>query len=204
MNEVNQYIVTYGYFAIFLFVFLQELGVPNPVTNEFILLYAGYLAHKGLLNLLLIMLVSVSADFSGTCILYFVFYAFGNYIIAHKPRWLPLSEEKIRTWQQLIYKGKRRSVYVGRLIPFLRGYVSVAAGLLQVKPMYFVTTVFTSAITWSGGLVFLGWILAPYWSLVMKNTGFAKSIALILMVVVLIYLTGKYLTRQFFAGKSVE
>ena len=33
-SELALYITRYGYLAIFLLVFLQELGVPNPVTNE--------------------------------------------------------------------------------------------------------------------------------------------------------------------------
>jgi membrane protein DedA with SNARE-associated domain len=46
-SEVALYITKYGYLAIFLLVLLQELGLPNPVTNEFVLLFSGYLAFPG-------------------------------------------------------------------------------------------------------------------------------------------------------------
>ena len=104
MTELSLFVVKYGYLAIFLLVFLQELGVPNPVSNELVLLYAGYLSYLGLMSLPKILLVTVSADFTGTSILFFVFYGFGNYIIAHKPRWLPLTESRIETIRDRIFK----------------------------------------------------------------------------------------------------
>ncbi len=41
--ELSDYIVQYGYIAIFSLVFLQEIGVPNPIANELVLVFSGYL-----------------------------------------------------------------------------------------------------------------------------------------------------------------
>src|SRR6516225_8382929 len=89
------HIAEYGYIAIFLLVLLQELGVPNPVTNEFVLLFSGYLAYTGVLNLQLVVLTSVSADCIGTTILYALFYRFGEYLMDRRPRWFPISPKHI-------------------------------------------------------------------------------------------------------------
>ena len=69
-SELTLYITRYGYLAVFLLVLLQELGMPNPVTNELVLLFSGYLAFSGVLNLWLVFLTAVSADCIGTTILY--------------------------------------------------------------------------------------------------------------------------------------
>ena len=74
LTEVNAFIINYGYLAIFALVFLQEVGIPNPVPNELVLIFSGYLAFKGILYLPLVILAAVSADFIGTNILYFTFY----------------------------------------------------------------------------------------------------------------------------------
>src|SRR5262249_38935848 len=50
----------------------------------------------------------------------------------------------------------RWSIYVGRHIPFLRGYTAVAAGLLKISPTIFLPAVLLSALTWSGGYVMAG------------------------------------------------
>jgi len=44
---LSAYILKYGYIAIFSLVFLQEIGVPNPVPNEVVLLFSGYLSSVG-------------------------------------------------------------------------------------------------------------------------------------------------------------
>lgn len=84
-SELALYIARYGYLAIFMLVLLQELGVPNPVTNEFVLLFSGYLAFAGILKFWLVLLTAVSADCIGTTILYAVFYAFGESIMKRRP-----------------------------------------------------------------------------------------------------------------------
>ncbi|MCX6740828.1 MAG: hypothetical protein NTY61_00295 [Candidatus Parcubacteria bacterium] len=43
-HSLAVFITHYGYLAIFFLVFLQEIGVPNPVPNELVLLFSGYLA----------------------------------------------------------------------------------------------------------------------------------------------------------------
>jgi hypothetical protein len=53
-SELLFYVTKYSYGAIFVLVLLQELGVPNPVTNEFVLLFSGYLAFSGVLNFWLV------------------------------------------------------------------------------------------------------------------------------------------------------
>jgi membrane protein DedA with SNARE-associated domain len=200
ITELGHYVIEYGYLAIFLLVFLQEIGIPNPITNELVLLYSGYLAYTGALSLSTIILVTVSADFIGTSILFFVFYAFGKYIVSRKPKWLPM--ERIETMKQRIDKGGNWGIYLGRLIPFLRGYISVGAGIVQINPLMFLTTVLTSALTWSGGLVLLGWALAPYWSLVVQRMGIVENVMLIATLVIVMLIVGRIFARRFFAPKN--
>jgi membrane protein DedA with SNARE-associated domain len=79
--ELAYYIVEYGYLIIFGLVFFQELGVPNPIPNELVLLFAGYLASIGTLDFVWLIVTVVAADFIGTAILYSVFYYYGKRIL---------------------------------------------------------------------------------------------------------------------------
>lgn len=184
-------IAKYGYPAIFLLVLLQELGVPNPVTNEFVLLFSGYLAFAGVLNLWMVLLVAVSADFIGTTILYGVFYRWGGSIIGRRPRWLPISPAQIERIAETLSKRRQWGIYVARLIPFLRGYASVAAGMLPIQPRIFVPAVVISAITWSGGYVLAGRFLGPYWEQAAVRVGRLESLVLVVGLIVLTTLTAR-------------
>ena len=53
----SAYIIKYGYLAIFSLVFLQEIGVPNPVPNELVLLFSGYLTSTGKLNFTAVLII---------------------------------------------------------------------------------------------------------------------------------------------------
>jgi membrane protein DedA with SNARE-associated domain len=190
-HDLALYIAHYGYPAIFLLVLLQELGVPNPVTNEFVLLFSGYLAFTGVLNLWLVLLTAVAADCIGTSILYAVFYRFGRSIMNHRPRWLPISPAHIDRVAKSISARQRWGIYLGRLIPFLRGYVSVAAGILPVRPRIFIPAVIVSAVTWSGGYVIAGRLLGPHWERAAAKIGGVESLVILGTLLVVASLVGR-------------
>jgi membrane protein DedA with SNARE-associated domain len=195
-SELAVYITRYGYLAVFLLVFAQELGLPNPVTNEFVLLFSGYLAFAGVLNLWLAVLSAVSADCLGTTVLYAVFYRCGATIMANRPGWFPVSKDHIDRLGRRIAERQRWGIYVGRLMPFLRGYASVAAGLLGIGPRVFLPAVVVSGVTWSGGYVFAGRLLGPYWKHIATKMGRAESFVLIAALLLSTTLIGRAVLRK--------
>lgn len=178
------YITEYGYLIVFALVFIQELGVPNPIPNELILLFSGYLASIGQLSFIGIILTAVLADVTGTLTLYLIFYSFGDRIMGRFKKWLP--DKRINKLVEYISKKGRWGIYIGRLLPLLRGYTSVAAGLLRLPPKEFISVIILSACTWSGGYVILGYILGPQWEKATHYLGFKNSL-LVLGAVILLY-----------------
>jgi len=124
---LSEYIATYGYIAIFSLVFVQEIGVPNPVPNELVLLCSGYLTFVGKLNLIAVLLTVTAADTMGSTLLYVIFYSVGQRLLQKWPHVLPTRQLTYLTAR--ISHQDRWSIYVGRLMPFIRGYTAVAAGL---------------------------------------------------------------------------
>jgi membrane protein DedA with SNARE-associated domain len=185
------FIAHYGYAAIFALIFFQEIGVPNPVSNELVLLFSGSLGFTGPLSFPLIFLTAVSADFLGAVVLYLFFRHFGKRIITKKPRWLPISEEHIATLKKPIEKYGLWGVFVGRLLPFARGYAAVAAGLLDIKPKKFLTAITASALVWSGGFVTLGMIFGRYIAQVEHTTGGIEKILAGAIIITILLILGR-------------
>ncbi len=194
-TALADYITQYGYLAIFSLVFLQEIGVPNPIPNEFVLLFAGYLTSIRVLSLPLVFLSVVAADFIGTSILFFVFYFFGKTILNKKPRWIPIKIEHIEHFSERILEKNWWGIYLGRLIPYVRGYTSVAAGLLQVQPRTFLLTVILSAVTWSGGYAIAGHFMGSYWEKIAQDFGGASFAFYSLLTLLLLAVFGLKLKR---------
>jgi 1,2-diacylglycerol-3-alpha-glucose alpha-1,2-galactosyltransferase len=194
-HEALQYISHYGYFAIFTLIFLQEIGIPNPVPNELVLLFSGYLTFTGTLSLPIVLLSAITADLTGATVLYIVFYFFGAYIISHKPGWLPISTARINRISTKISNGGTLPVFLGRLTPFIRGYISVIAGLLQIKPKRYLLIVLTTAILVCSIYIIAGRFLGPYWSYVVVNLAEAKHGLLIIIATLLLYTLYRYFNK---------
>jgi membrane protein DedA with SNARE-associated domain len=193
--ELALYITKYGYAAIFSLVFLQEIGIPNPVPNELVLLFAGYLASIHVLSLSLVFITVVMADFIGTSLLYAFFYLFGDYVMDHKPKWLPISKEKIIKLSDKISRREQWGIYAGRLIPYLRGYTSVAAGLLKIRPRVFLTAVLISAITWSGSYALVGKFMGKYWQEFAGQLGGYESLVFFIIIILIVIYGVRYAVR---------
>lgn len=184
-EEVVYYVTKYGYLAIFILVFLQEIGMPNPFPNELLLIFSGYLSFKGLLFLPFLILTVVTADFIGTNILYFLFFNTGTFIIQKKPKWIPVSLGRIERLTNKIYRGGQLRIYIFRLTPFMRGYTSVIAGLIQVKPKIFLPIALVSAVSWATIYVLIGYFIGPYWIQFIQNIDSFKFIMLAILVAVI-------------------
>ncbi len=197
-EEAVYYVTRYGYLAIFIMVFLQEIGMPNPIPNELLLIFSGYLSFKGLLSMPLIILTAVLADFVGTNILYFIFLNAGPFIIKRKPKWLPLSDKMIDKLTTRISEGGHLSIYIFRLTPFTRGYASVITGLLQVKPREFLPIAFFSAATWATVYVIIGHLIGPSWNAFSNNIEYFKYILLGVFATVL----GLFILRSLYWRKE--
>ncbi|MDP4208278.1 MAG: DedA family protein [Bacteroidota bacterium] len=194
--ELIQYITQYGYLAIFALVFLQETGAPNPIPNELVLLFSGYLSFTGILKFPLVVLAVVLADFTGSFILHTVFYFFGNYILQHKPRWLPIPVNAIFKLKNRMSKNGLTGIYIGRLSPFIRGYTSVIAGLLQIKPAIFLPIAIVTATIWATVYVMAGRLLGPFWNHIAPNIGNFKYFMLLIFIAIIATSTIRFFMKR--------
>ena len=185
---LSAYIGKYGYIAIFSLVFLQEIGVPNPVPNELVLLFSGNLTSIGELDFITVLLTVVAADTIGSSLLYTIFYRFGQRVLQKWSHVIPTSKLDYLTAR--VSHQDRWSIYVGRLMPFIRGYTAVAAGLLKIPPGIFLPAVLLSALTWSGGYVIAGRLLGHEYANVVQKLGIGKAVLAVLALLCIIGFLG--------------
>lgn len=195
-HEFIHFINQYGYFAIFALIFIQEIGIPTPIPNELLMLFSGYLSFSGTLNLYLLLLTVISADFLGASVLYTTFYFFGPYLISHKPKWFPLSTERINKLSGKIAKRGLGSVFLGRVTPFIRGYISVIVGLLHIKPKSYLPIALVSACLVTCTYVLLGHFLGPYWSQVAAKLTTIKYVVFFIVAVIACYFAIRYFRNK--------
>lgn len=194
-EDVIQFIARYGYLAIFILVFLQETGFPNPIPNELVLLFSGYLIYSGIFKIYDVILVALAADFLGTSILYFTFRAFGVQILKQKPRWIPISTGRIESFSRSLSEGGLSAIFICRLTPFIRGYTSVISGLLHIRIKHFMIIAIVSAAVWASAYIVTGMILGPWWKQIEGNPDWVRNIMLLILALVLFLFGLKYLLQ---------
>ncbi len=194
MNEqLLQYITQYGYLAILTLVFLQEVGVPSPIPNEFVLFFCGYLAHTGVLKVSLVVVSAVVGDLLASFILFELFFFFGKSVMNRKLKWLPISEEKLEKLKRKIDTSGQFGTYLGRVTPFIKGYVSVLCGLLQVPQKKYSFILVVTSVAWSLVYVCGGYVAGPYFKdmALLNERHIFLLPALLMLVVILIQLFKK-------------
>lgn len=193
-EELLKYIAQYGYLAILALVFLQEIGVPSPIPNEFVLLFSGYLSYTGVLKTPLVLLAAVLGDLLASFILFELFYFFGKKVMDRKPKWLPISEDKLHRMKQKIDSTGVFGTYLGRVTPFIKGYVSVVCGLLRVSQKKYSFILITTSVAWSMIYVGGGYLAGPYFKDMALLT--ERHLFLLPVAILLVYLLFQLIKKK--------
>ena len=195
-SNLLYYIDQYGYLAIFLLIFLQDVGFPNPIPNELVLLFSGYLIYSGIFKFYIVIFVALLADFIGTSILFLIFRKFGNQVMKHKRRWIPISQSKLESLSKSLSGGGWPNLFICRLTPYIRGYATVIAGLLQVRVSFFLWIALFSATLWASTYILTGWLLGPWWKQIESNPHLLRNVMLFITIFVLFLFIIKFLLQR--------
>jgi membrane protein DedA with SNARE-associated domain len=151
---------------------LLETVIP-PIPSEVVLPVAGFLAQTGRMNVVAVFLAATLGSLAGAALLY----QLGRWLGPERSRAalgrLPLVavEDVERTFAWFARHG-RAAVLVGRLVPVVRSFVSVPAGVVAMPwPQFLLYTAIGSAL-WNGALIGAGMALGTQYDLVESYVGY--------------------------------
>ncbi len=196
LTGLLHYIVQYGYIIIFILVFLQEIGIPS-FPNEILLFYFGALSRQQVLFFPIVFILTVTADISGTSLVYFVFYYGKPLLKKIIPSGLPIPYQKIKLLKANIHHKGDNLLFIGRLTPFLRGYISVATGLLNIPAKRYIPILITSAICWTGGWVTVGYLCMPLFKIDNISNHYTLLVFITVVVLFILYILSQLNKQKF-------
>ncbi len=146
--NIGHLIASYGYWAVFLLVGLESLGIPLP--GETALITAGiYAGHTHHLSPWLIFAVASAGAIIGDNIGYWIGDK-GGYRLArrygHKVR---LDERKLKIARYLFDTHGGKVVFFGRFVSILRTYAAFLAGTSKMRWRRFVVANASGGILWA-------------------------------------------------------
>ncbi len=161
MQEIVDIIVNFardfGYLGIFIMMFLESTFFPFP--SEVAMVPAGYLASKGEMNLLLAIVIGTLGSLSGALFNYYLAKKYGRKGVLKFGKYFFFTEEKLQKMERFFVEHGSFSTFVARLIPGVRQFVSLPAGLsaMNIKKFIFHTTL--GAGIWVIVLALLGYFI---------------------------------------------
>jgi membrane protein DedA with SNARE-associated domain len=138
----------YGYWAVFVLVALESLGIPLP--GETILIAAGtYAGHTHNLNVWLIFLVAAAAAIIGDNIGYWIGDKGGYPLLRRYGRYIRVKEPEIKVGRYVFDRYGASVVFFGRFISILRTYAAFLAGTNKMRWRRFVVYNMAGGIIWA-------------------------------------------------------
>lgn len=162
---LTQIISQYGLFAVFLLMTAESALIPIP--SEVTMTFAGFLAGRGLINIWLAIFIGATGNLTGSLLAYWLGYTKGEewvrVAIRKWGKWLLMREsefDKSKTW---FYKYGQGITFASRLLPIVRTFISLPAGIAKMKLPLFSFLTFVGSFFWSGVLAFVGLKLGENW-----------------------------------------
>jgi membrane protein DedA with SNARE-associated domain len=183
-----------GYGALALFGFLEACCVP--ISSEVTFGFAGVLAYQGHLSLPLVIIIGTLAELAGSCVSYTVGRMAERSAIERLGRFVLVTRADIdRAGQFLLGRGAW-AIPVGRALPFVRSFTSVAAGSAGVPALRFGVLSLIGTAIYAAGTSILGYVVGSAWHRVSRDLSVAGYVLAALVVAAIVAIVVRRL-REF-------
>ena len=156
-----------GYGGIVAAMFLESSFFPFP--SELVLPPAGYLASQGKMELWIVVLLGIIGSLLGALFNYWISLRLGRPLILRFGRYVGLTERAYDRAEGVFRRHGEISTFVGRLIPGLRQYISLPAGLARMSIPRFILFTGLGAGIWASVLSLLGYVVGNNQALITSN-----------------------------------
>ncbi len=182
-----------GYTGIFLLMFLESSFFPFP--SEVVVPPAAYLASKGKMDVYLVVASATLGSLSGAWFNYLISEKLGYPFLEKYGKYFLLSKKNLDRVCRFFEEHGEISTFIGRLLPGIRQYISLPAGMSRMNPLTF--TVFTAlgALIWVSILAFIGYSVGNNMELVKKMVN-RSYLYILIFSVVLIFIYIKLKRRK--------
>ncbi len=140
--------------------FLESSFFPFP--SEVVMPPAGYLAWKGEMSLTLVLISGIAGSLLGALFNYWVAVKFGRPFFLKYGKYFFISPESIQKADDFFSKHGHISTLVGRLLPVIRQYISLPAGIARMPMKTFMLFTTIGAGSWVFVLTFAGYLLGEH------------------------------------------
>jgi len=188
---ITDTILRYGLLAIFVLMALESACIPIP--SEITMLFGGALANASFvaslgaegqhLNFVAVGLAGTFGNLVGSWIAWGVGWRGGRPLIERWGRYVFLRKHELDRAEVWFDRHGEAAVFVSRLLPVIRTFISLPAGIAEMRFLRFSVYTFLGCLPWTFALAALGYLLGSQWHVVDK---FLRPISIVIAVLVVV------------------
>jgi membrane protein DedA with SNARE-associated domain len=187
ISWIVQTVADLGYIGIFVMMLLESSFFPFP--SEVAMIPAGYLASKGEMNIYLVVMAGILGSLAGAVFNYWLALKFGRVFVLKFGKYFFFKEETLIKMETYFAQHGEISTFVGRLVPVVRQYISLPAGLSRMNLPKFAFYTSLGAGIWVIILTLLGYFIGDNELLVKEYLrSIMVGVLLVLIGIVYIYI----------------
>jgi membrane protein DedA with SNARE-associated domain len=166
-----------GALGVFLLMIPESACIPVP--SELTLLFAGFAVHQGWISFPAAVLAGTLGNLVGSMLAYGVG---ASGVVGH----VPGARALVSRWDGLLERHGNRAVFIARLLPLARTFVSLPAGVRRVPIGEFIALTAAGCAIWSCGFVLIGLAAGNAWSAIGSIVGRALlGVGIVVLVLTL-------------------
>lgn len=216
-DALTSLIGDHGLYAIFI---LMLVDAVLPAASELVMVYGGALAAGAFVGQDVVLFgeridpgfwAYVAVAMSGT-----LGYTVGSLIgwgiglYAGRPflekhgRWLHLGPDKLERADRWFERFGDLTVFVGRVLPVVRSFIAIPAGIARVKPVRYTVLTFLGTVPWCFGLAGIGYGFGRSYERFQDAWHYVDYAVAALIVAGLVYLYVRYRRSSRLARRAAD
>jgi len=159
-----------GYIGVMLAMAIESAMIPLP--SELILPFAGFMVSdasqlepltRGPWGFWIVVIVATVGNTLGSLVAYAIGAYGGRPFLERYGRYLLIREHEIEVADRFFERYGAATVFIGRLLPIVRTFISFPAGVTRMPLGKFIAYSTAGALPWSIALVYAGVLLGANW-----------------------------------------
>jgi membrane protein DedA with SNARE-associated domain len=160
-NFVTLVISHLGYPGVFLLMALESACIPIP--SEFIMPFSGFLVATGEMNFWLAVLMGSFGNLAGSWLAWWVGHKGGRPLVEKYGKYILLSHHDLDAADRYFNKYGQNTVLFTRLMPVIRTFISLPAGIAKMDFKKFSIYTFIGVVPFTAALTYAGVKLRENW-----------------------------------------
>ncbi len=150
-----------GYAGIVLTMGIESACIPLP--SELIMPFSGYLAFTGRFSLWGVSVAGAFGCVVGSVVAYWVGVWGGRPFLQRYGKYFLISSKDLDTADRWFEKYGEWAIFFSRLLPIIRTFISLPAGIARMRFWRFVIYTFIGSLPWCFMLAYVGKVLGENW-----------------------------------------